>query len=231
MAITITAMKWAPPFAAGQVRDHRVRWVLNEVGWPYQVRLVDAPTMASAEYREKQPFGQVPYLEEDGRPVLFESGAIVLDVAMRAGKLLPRDEGERAAAIGWLFAALNSVEPTLSNVAEVVYFMEDGPLKQQRRPTVVDAAQRRLAQLQEALGDRPWLVGDVFSVADLMMASVLKIARGLELLGSFPKLAAYQERCLDRPAYRAAIADQCATIAAHTMEDMRYDFGKAARDA
>ena len=72
--ITITAMKWAPPFAAGSVRDHRARWILNEVGWPYRVRLVDAPTMSSARYRTQQPFGQVPVMEEDGRPALFESG-------------------------------------------------------------------------------------------------------------------------------------------------------------
>ena len=84
--ITITAMKWAPPFAAGNVRDHRVRWVLNEVGWPYDVRLIDAPELASEAYREFQPFGQGPYLEEDGRPTLFETGAIVVDVATRAGK-------------------------------------------------------------------------------------------------------------------------------------------------
>jgi glutathione S-transferase len=228
--ITITAMKWAPPFAAGQVRDHRARWILNEVGWKYQVRLVDAPTLASPAYRAKQPFGQVPILEEAGRPVLFESGAIVLDVAMRAGKLLPADEGQRAAAIGWVFAALNSIEPFLSNVAEAAYFIEDQELKERRLPTAVEAANQRLAQLQGALGERQWLVGDSFSVADLMMASVLKIARGLELLDGFPKLAAYQERCLDRPAYRAAIAEQCATIDAHTMEDMRYDEARAPRE-
>lgn len=221
--ITITAMKWAPPFAAGQVRDHRVRWILNEVGWAYDVRLVDAPTLASAEYREKQPFGQVPYMEEDGRPTLFETGAIVLDVATRAGKLLPTDEGERALAITWVIAALNSVEPYLGNIAEVEYFLEDEEAKARRRPLVMDAANKRLDQLRTALGDRQWLVGDDFTVADLMMASVLKIARTLDMLGPYPTLAAYQDRCLDRDAYRRAIDEQCATIAAHDMTDMRFE--------
>ncbi|MET0286336.1 MAG: glutathione S-transferase family protein [Polyangiales bacterium] len=220
--IRITAMKWAPSFAAGQVRDHRARWILNEVGWPYEVRLVDAPTLASPAYKAKQPFGQVPYLEEDGHPTLFESGAIVLDVAMRAGKLLPADAGQRASVLAWFFAALNTVEPTLSSVAEVAHFMDDEEERERRRPVVVKAAAERLEQLRDALGERQWLVGDAFTVADLMMASVLKIARGLHLLDPYPALLAYQDRCLDRPTYKKAVADQRATIAAHEMEDMKY---------
>lgn len=223
MAITVTAMKWAPGFAAGQVRDHRVRWILNEVGWPYQVRLVDAPTLASAEYRAGQPFGQVPCLEEDGRPTLFETGAIVLDVATRAGKLIPPEGPERALVTSWVIAALNSIEPFLMNVAEVEYFTEDEAQRTARRPVVVEAATKRLEQLQAALDGRQWLVGDSFTVADLMMASVLKIARRLDLLDGLPALAAYQDRCLDRPAYRSAVASQRATIAEHEMADMRYE--------
>lgn len=215
-------MKWVPPFAAGAVRDHRARWILNEVGWPYDVRLVDAPTLASEAYRRKQPFGQVPYLEEDGRPTLFESGAIVLDVATRAGKLIPMDETQRAEVVAWVVAALNSIEPFLMNVAEVEYFLEDKQQKAARRPLVVKAAAQRLSQLQTVLAQRDWLVGSQFSVADLMMASVLKIAHGLHLLEPFPRLIAYQDRCLDRPAYRKAIGDKCATIAAHEMSDIKF---------
>ena len=221
--ITITAMKWAPPFAAGQVRDHRVRWILNEVGWPYKVRLVDAPTLASAEYQAMQPFGQVPYLDEDGRPILFETGAIVLNVADRAGKLLPLDKNERALVTTWVVAALNSLEPFLMNVAEVEYFLENEEDKIRRRPAVTAFAHKRLAQVQAALGDRRWLVGDSFTVADLMMASVLKIARSLDLLAVHSALAAYQDRCLDRDAYRRAVADQCATIARHGAADMKFE--------
>ncbi|MET0400841.1 MAG: glutathione S-transferase family protein [Cystobacter sp.] len=221
--ITITAMKWVPPFANGQVRDHRVRWILNEVGWPYEVRLVDAPTLASAEYREKQPFGQVPYLSEEGRPTLFETGSILIDVATRAGKLIPSDGPQRAEVITWVIAALNSIEPFLANVAEVDYFLKDEAQKLARRPLVVAAAEKRLGQLQTALGARRWLVGDDFTIADLMMASVLKIARRLGLMETFPALVSYQDRCLERPAYLKAEADQRATIAEHAMRDMKYD--------
>jgi glutathione S-transferase len=220
--ITITAMKWVPPFAAGQVRDHRARWILEEAGWPYRVRLIDAVDLASDAYRAKQPFGQVPYLEEDGRPTLFETGAIVIDVATRAGILMPDGAEARALVLTWVIAALNSVEPFLMNVAEVAYFIEDEAQKAARRPLVVAAAEMRLVQLEAALGDRAWLVGDGFTIADLMMASVLKIARGLGLLDGHPALASYQNRCLGRPAYRKAIADQCATIERHAMADMRY---------
>lgn len=221
--ITITAMKWVPPFAAGQVRDHRARWILNEVDWPYEVRLLDACDMASDQYREKQPFGQVPCFEETGRPTLFESGAIVVDVATRAGKLIPSDGPERSVILSWVIAALNSIEPSLMNVAEVEYFIDDPNEQNTRRPAVVAAAEQRLSQLEAALGDRQWLVGDTFTVADLMMASVLKIARRLKLLDQHRTLMDYQDRCLDRPAYRKAVADQRATIDAHEMADMRYD--------
>lgn len=220
--ITVSAMKWAPPFAAGNVRDHRIRWILNEVGWPYQIRLIDADDLASGDYRALQPFGQVPYMAEDGRPPLFESGAIVIDVATRAGQLIPPEGPQRSEVLCWVIAALNSVEPFLMNVAEVAYFMEDEAAKAARRPAVMRMAEQRLGALQVALGNRTWLVGDSFTVADLMMASVLKIARSLDMLGRFPALSAYQERCLDRPAYRAAVAAQCATIAQHSAADMKF---------
>ncbi|MEQ1956703.1 glutathione S-transferase family protein [Mesorhizobium sp. CN2-181] len=221
--ITITAMKWAPPFAAGQVRDHRARWILNEVSWPYTVRLIDACDLASDEYRQKQPFGQVPYMEEGGRPTLFESGAIVIDVAIRAGKLIPPEGTDRSMVISWVIAALNSIEPFLMNVAEVEYFMHDAGQQEARRPAVVAAAEQRLSQLETALGDCQWLVGDAFTIADLMMASVLKIARRLNLLDTHPLLISYQDRCLDRPAYRKAVSDQRAVIERHEMADMRFD--------
>ena len=221
--ITITAMKWAPPFAAGSVRDHRARWILNEAGWPYEVWLIDATDLASDGYRGKQPFGQVPYMEEDGRPTLFESGAIVIDVATRAGILMPAEGDERSPVLCWSIAALNSIEPFLMNVAEVEYFIEDQAQKNARRPGVLAMAEKRLSELETALGGRQWLVGENFTIADLVMASVLKIARGLKMLESHPRLVAYQDRCLDRPAYHKAIADQCATIERHTMADMHFD--------
>jgi len=224
--ITITAFKWVPPFAQGNVRDHRVRWILDEVGWPYRVRLLDAEDQRSAPYRSRQPFGQVPIMEEDGRPPLFETGAIVLDVATRAGMLVPADADQRSTMLSWYFAALNSVEPFLMNVAEVEFFMDDETDKARRRPAVLDAARKRLGELARGLGERRWLVGEDFTIADLMMSSVLKIARSPDLLAEFPPLRAYQDRCFDRPAYRKAIADQCAAFERHSAEDMK--FGSAA---
>lgn len=223
--ITVTAMKWAPPFAAGQVRDHRVRWILNEVGWPYEVRLVDAPTMKSAGYcGALQPFGQLPVLQEDGRPPVFESGAIVLDIAMRAGRCIGAEgTPERAAALQWVIAGLNSVEPLLFNVAEVEYFMDDEQARSARRPAVVRLAKERLAMLERARAGRAWFVGDAFTVADLMLASILKIADRLALLGELPALATWQRSILARPAHVRAEQDQKAEIARHTPADMRYD--------
>jgi glutathione S-transferase len=224
--IVLTAMKWAPPFAAGMVRDHRIRWVLNEVGWDYQVRLVDAPAMASDAYRAKQPFGQVPLLEEEGRPPLFETGAILIDVATRAGKLIPADEDERAKTICWVVAALNSLEPFLMNVAEVEYFIEEEAMKNARRPAVREFAAKRLQEFSEALGKRQYLVGADFTIADLLMASVLRIARRLDLLDPYPNIVTYQNWCLDRPAYVKAVADQMAEISSHNLSDMKYELAK-----
>ena len=224
--ITITAFKWVPPFAQGNVRDHRVRWILNEVGWPYHVRLMDTQDQQSADYLRKQPFGQVPIMEEEGRPPLFETGAILLDVASRSGKLLPTDEGERALAICWLFAALNSIEPPLMNLAEVDFFIDDERKKAARRPDVVKAVNGKLVQLANALGSRSYLVADEFTIADMLTSSVLKILHHTDLLETHPSLVDYGDRCFARPAYQKAIADQCAAFAGHTQKDMKYELRK-----
>lgn len=211
--ITISAFKWVPPFAQGQVRDLRVRWALEEVGLPYRVRLIDPAVQASAEYREEQPFGQVPVFEEDGRS-LFETGAIVLHLAERTGKLLPKDPYDRALAISWLFASLNSVEPFLMNLAEVDFFMKDEDQKAKRRPGVIKMVETRFGDVEKALGDREYLVGD-FSIADLMMTTVLRIQDHADLLAAYPKLAAYKRRNTDRPAFKKAHAEQCAAFRDH----------------
>jgi glutathione S-transferase len=221
--IKVTALKWVPPFAAGQVRDHRVRWMLNEIGWDYAVDLIDPTVQSSDAYLAEQPFGQVPVLRETGRPALFESGAIVLDLAERSGKLWPADPDAQAQVRAWVIAALNSVEPYLSNVAEVDFFTDDETLKRLRRPGAVDAATQRLGKLSAALGDRMHLVGDAFTAADLMMASVLRVADHADLLAAYPNLSAYRERCLARPAFRKAVADQRREIDAHGPEDMGWD--------
>ena len=220
--IVVTGFKWVPPFAQGQVRDHRVRWMLEEVGLPYEVRLIDAVEQKSEAYRLDQPFGQVPTMTEPGRPTLFESGAIVLDLALRTGQLLPADEGMRALCLSWYFAALNSVEPALQALTLVEFFTRDEADRDARRPSARRFAEQRLGELQAGLGERAFAVGDGFTIADLMLASILKIAASLEMTAEYPGLAAYQARHLARPAYAKVYAEQMATYAAHGPRDMRY---------
>jgi glutathione S-transferase len=220
--ITVTAFKWVPPFAQGHVRDHRIRWMLNEIGWDHGDRLLDTQDQKSASYRAEQPFGQVPVLEESGRPPQFESGVIVLDLALRSGKLLPTDEIGRAQVLQWYFAALNTLEMPLGMVAWAELFTQSEAVKRDLRPEALAMAQTRLSEIETALGDRAYLVGDSFTIADLMMGSVLKSADGPDMIEKFPKLAAYRERVLSRPAYKDAIAAQCAAFADHGPADMRY---------
>ena len=220
---TVTAFKWVPPFAQGHVRDHRIRWMLNEIGWDHDDRLLDAQDQKSPEYRTEQPFGQVPVLEQDGRPPMFESGAIVLDLALRSGKLVPDDELDRARVLQWFFAALNTVEPPLMMVAWAELFTKSEAVKAGLRPEALAMAATRLGEVQTALGDRQWLVGDDFTIADLMMGSVLKSAEGPDMIEKFPKLATYRDRMLSRPAYKSAIAAQCAAFEGHGPADMKYD--------
>ena len=146
--ITISAFRWVPDFAKGQVRDLRVRWALEEAGLPYRTRLLAQGDQEKPEYRALQPFGQVPILEEDGL-VLFESGAIVLYIGERSETLLPKDAGARARATQWLVAALNSVEPFLMNVALIDLFYVNEEWAKLRRPGAVAFAQKRLSALSK----------------------------------------------------------------------------------
>lgn len=220
--ITITAFKWVPPFAQGQVRDHRLRWLLKEVGWPYEVELIDATVQRSAAYRAEQPFGQVPIMRETGRQTLFETGAIILDVATRAGLLLPTADADKSLVLCWLFAALNSIEPYLSEVAQCDFFMDAPVLKEKYRPLAVQGADMRLRELAAALGERSWLVGDAFTIADLANASVMKIVSHTQLVEAYPNLAAWRDRCFARPAYREAIEEQCEVFNRHGPADMGW---------
>ena len=202
--ITVSAFRWVPPFAKGQVRDLRVRWALEEAGLPYQTRLLEQGDQDKPEYRALQPFGQVPIIEEDGQ-VLFESGAIVLHIAERTEALLPKDAAARARAAQWLIAALNSVEPHIMNVAAIDLFYADQEWARLRRPGAVDFARHRLSSLAKALGDKPYLDGDRFTAGDLMMATVLRILP--DLVADTP-LAAYVARCTSRPAFKRALDAQ-----------------------
>ena len=210
MMPTITTFAWVPEFARGFVRDLRPRWAFEEVGQPYAVTLTrDAKT---PEHRRHQPFGQVPTYRDD-EVEIFESGAIVLRIAERAGQLIPRDPAARIRAIQWLTCALNSVEPWVMALAINDVFEADRAWWAARHAKVVDDLHRRLADLDAALGAKTWLDGDSFTVGDLMMVSVLGGLRGTGQLDGFPALAAYVARGESRPAHRKAMADQLALYA------------------
>jgi len=205
--ITISAFKWFPEFAQGQVRDLRARWALEEAGLPYQTRLLQQGDQDKADYRALQPFGQVPVLQE-GELTLFESGAIVLYVGERSEVLLPKDAGKRARATQWLIAALNSVEPFLMNVTLIDLFYASEEWAKLRRPGAVEFAQRRLSALSASLGNKPYLDGERFTAGDLMMTTVLRIPKHTDLVASDKRLADYIERCTGRAAFKRAFDAQ-----------------------
>ncbi len=205
--ITISAFRWVPDFARGQVRDLRVRWALEEAGLPYGTRLLEQGEQNAPEYRALQPFGQVPIFEEDGF-VLFETGAIVLYVGERTEVLLPKDPAARARATQWLVAALNSVEPWIMNLALIDFFYADEQWAKLRRPGAVEFAEKRLTALSESLGDKPYLDGDRFTAGDLMMTTVLRILKHTDIVTRHARLAAYIDRCTARPAYQRALDAQ-----------------------
>lgn len=212
--IRVSAFPWVPEFARGQVRDLRVRWALEEAGLPYETYLIDHREKDGDTYLHHQPFGQVPMMLMDDDHSMFESGAIVLKIGESHEALLPRDERRRDKTLSWLFASLNSVEPSIMQLAEIDFFVEDEMVKSRHRPTVLKATERRLECLENALGDDDYLVGD-FTIADLMMSSVLRILAHTDILANRPQLSAYVERCTDRPAFQRALKDQLQTFDDH----------------
>jgi glutathione S-transferase len=210
--ITLSAFRSVPPFAQGLVRDLRVRWALEEAGIPYRERLIGPEDMAGAGYRALQPFGQVPAIETDELK-LFESGAIVLHIAERSQALMPSDANGRARTSAWMFAALNSVEPAIQTLAQLDLFHAKEAWAPARRPTAVEAVQKRLAALEAWLGGRDYLE-DRFTAGDLLMTTVLRILRHTEIVAERPALKAYQERCEARPAFKKALADHLKPFAA-----------------
>jgi glutathione S-transferase len=205
--ITISAFKSVPDLARGQVRDLRVRWALEEAGLPYRTRLLELGDQDKPDYRALQPFGQVPIFEENGL-VLFETGAIVLQIGERSETLLPKDQSARARAVQWLVAALNSIEPFVMNVAVIDFMYANEEWAKLRRPGAVEFVKRRLAALSKALGDKPYLDGERFTAGDLMMATVLRILHRTDIVTSDKRLAAYIERCTARPAFQRALSAQ-----------------------
>jgi len=211
MTPTITAFAQSPDRGQGLARDMRVRWALEEVGQTYEVRLLSLTEMKDPAYRALHPFGQIPIYEEDGL-TLFESGAIVLHLAERHAGLLPGDANARARAITWMFAALNTVEPTILDLATTRLLERDESWYPQRLPAVEGRVRTRLDQLSKWLGHADWLDG-AFSAGDLLMVSVLLRLKPSGLLTDYPNIAAYVGRGEERPAYRRAFADQLAVFA------------------
>ncbi len=208
MTITITAFERSPDGGRGLARDTRVRWALEEVGQPYEVRLLSFAAMREPAHLALHPFGQIPTYE-DGELALFETGSIVFHIAERHAGLLPEDANGRARAITWMFAALNTVEPPILELSTARILEGDKPWSEERLPLVKDRVRDRLKQLSRRLGDADWL-DRVFSAGDLTMVSVLLRLRLSGILDEYPNLAAYVARGEARPAYERAFAAQLA---------------------
>ena len=207
---TITAFEQSPDRGRGLARDTRVRWALEEVGQPYDVRLVSFGAMKEGAHRALHPFGQIPTYEE-GDLVLFESGAIVFHIAECHAGLLPDDANARARAITWMFAAVNTIEPPILDLQNTKFLEADKSWYKERLPIVQDRIRERLAILSGRLGDADWL-DRAFSAGDLMMVSVLLRMKPSGMLDEYPNLAAYTARGEARPAYKRAFAAQLAVF-------------------
>lgn len=216
MTLTITAFEQSPDRGRGLARDMRVRWALEEVGQPYDVRLVSFKAMKQPAHLARHPFGQIPTYEEDDL-VLFESGAILMHLAEHQAGLLPNDANARARAIAWMFAALSTMEPPIIEFTMALLFERDKPWYEGRQPMLEARVRTRLGQLSDRLGDGEWLDG-AFSAGDLLMISVLLRLASSGLVGDYPNLAAYVARGEARPAYQRAFAAQLAVFTASSQE-------------
>ena len=208
--LVLTTFDWVPEAPRGYVRDLRVRWALEEADLPYRVESVPFGTRTA----EHQPFGQVPWLT-DGDMSIFESGAILLYLGERSGRLIPADPRGRAATLEWLFAALNSVE-----MPERALVLVPVRPRQCRHPAVTPGRKHleeflhsRLRHMQRVLAEREWLAG-TFTIADIVMADVLRLVDRFDGLAGYPACREYVARATARPAFVKAHADQIAHFAA-----------------
>lgn len=216
MTITITAFERSPDRGRGLARDMRVRWALEEVSQPYEVRLVSFKAMKEPAHLALHPFGQIPTYEEDDL-VLFETGGILLHIAERHPGLLPQDVNARARAITWMFAALNTVEPPIVEREAAGYMERDRTWHEERLPMLDERVRTRLRALSRRLGDADWIDG-AFSAADILMVTVLRRLEGSPLLEEHPNLGAYIARGEARPAYQRAFDAQLAVFTAASAE-------------
>jgi len=210
MTATITAFERSPDRGKGLARDMRVRWALEEVGQPYEVRLLSFAEMKEPAHRARHPFGQIPTYE-DGDLALFESGSIVFYIAQRHAGLLPDDANARARAITWMFAALSTIEPPIVDRQNVMFAERDKAWYEQRLALVDDRIRVRFGELSVYLRDSEWLDG-AFSAGDLLMVTVLQRLKQSGILDEFPNLSAYVARGEARPAFKRAFAAQLAVF-------------------
>jgi glutathione S-transferase len=213
----ITAFEASPDRGRGLARDMPVRWAFEEVGQPYDVRLVSFAAMKQPAHRSLQPFGQIPTYEEGGL-ALFESAAIVLHIADRHSGLLPDDPNARARAIAWIFAAKSTVEPPIVEREAAILLEKGNGWYEERMPILDDRVRVRLADLSRALGDSDWLEGQ-FTAGDLMMVNVLRRPAASPLLAEYPNLTAYVARGEARPAFKRAFDAQRAIFAAASAKE------------
>ncbi|HZX28936.1 MAG TPA: glutathione S-transferase family protein [Telluria sp.] len=206
--IVVTTFKQVPAAFIGFVRDLRVRWALEEAGRAYEVRAVGPDDVASPDYRQQQPFGQIPVYQE-GDVTLFESGAILWHIAQSSPALLPASEEQRRQALTWMFASLNSVEQHVGALAQGDFFNRDDAWYAERRPALVDMASKRLSDLENWMRDRPFLAGE-FSAADILMTTVLRLLGRTDMVSSRPVLRDYVARTTSRPAFVKALQDHTA---------------------
>jgi glutathione S-transferase len=214
-SIEITAFRWVPPGAQGLVKDLRVRWALDEAGLDYRVRLIGGERPPG--YSEEQAFNQVPCFRDEIVQI-FETGAILQYIAEKTEKLLPRDRLGKYRAIQWTYAAVSSIEPFVQFRALLNVVFADQEWAEPAKPTFDNFARLRLQQLSDRLADKPWLEGDRFTIGDLMMVTVLRIADRSGQLADFANLAAYVTRGQARPAFQRALSDQLAVFAANEPE-------------
>jgi glutathione S-transferase len=217
--LVLTTFDWVPKSPRGFVRDIRVRWALEEAGLPYRVEGVKFRDRDD-EHLAHQPFGQVPWLT-DGDISIFESGAILLHLGEKSRALLPADPRRRSEVIEWLFAALNSVE--MASLPWSIFMLLRDTDETRGKKRLNEFLTGRLQRLEAVLADREWLAGS-FSIADILMADVLRLVDRLEGLKDYPATRAYLARALGRPAFIKAHADQMAFYAA---ADLAKDSAKA----
>jgi glutathione S-transferase len=210
MTPTITAFERSPDRGKGLARDMRVRWALEEVRQPYEVRLLSFSEMKEPAHLKLHPFGQIPTYEE-GDLALFESGAIVFHIAERHAGLLPDDASARARAITWMFAALNTVEPPILDRGMAALVERNKTWYEERLPILEDRVRVRLGELSSHLGKADWL-DDAFSAGDLLMVTVLRRLSGSGMLEKYSNLSAYVARGEARPAYKRAFDAQLAVF-------------------